>query len=240
MLELERAQLDLRHQSAKLVSLAEMASTLAHELNQPLLAIAAYSDAEALMVNHPELDRPALEEAVRKCREQAMRAAAIVGRIREFTRRRQATLRAERLIDVVRAALPLVASEASAHDVRVRFSADERIETLPIDRVLIEQVVLNLLQNAIHASAEVSPERRVVEVETAASNEGVVVRIADLGAGVGDPDRLFKPFFTTKPGGVGLGLCICRSLVEAHGGELRYRPNAPFGSLFEFSIPLKQ
>jgi hypothetical protein len=240
VVELERAQLELQHQSAKSISLAEMASTLAHELNQPLVAIAAYSDAASLILSEPALDRPALEDAVQKSRDQAMRAAAIVRRIREFTRRRQPAPRDERLNEIVGDALPLVASEASRHAVRIRFSADERIAPLPIDRVLIQQIVVNLLQNAIEASAEIPGERREVRLETAASNEEVVVRVADLGAGVSDPERLFKPFFTTKPDGVGLGLCICRSLVETHGGELRYRQNAPFGSVFEFSLPLKR
>ena len=228
--ELMMRHRDAVHRSSRLIALGEFASAVAHELSQPLAAIATYNNAALLLVETATPRGPELREAMEKCRDQARRAGAIIQRLKELLRHPTPALIEHDLNEIAASARELADSEAL-----------ERAP-LPIgaDRVLLQQVVLNLVRNAIEACRDVEPRRRRVSIATArAPDGGALLRASDWGSGV-IPDiepQLFQPFVSAKSGGLGLGLSICRSVVEAHGGTIEYRAIPGGGSVFEFSLP---
>ena len=228
------------HRSSRLIALGEFASAVAHELSQPLAAIATYNNAALLLVETATPRGPELREAMEKCRDQARRAGAIIQRLKELLRHPTPALNQHDLNDIAASAREL--DENEAPEAGVRLELDLHAAPLPVgaDRVLLEQVVLNLTRNAIEACRDVEPRRRRVAVATRPAAGGAAqLRVTDWGAGL-IPDiepQLFQPFVSAKPGGLGLGLSICRTVVEAHGGTIEYRPNAGGGSVFEFTLP---
>ncbi len=237
--ELARQQQERLQSTARLVTMGEMASSLAHELNQPLAAIASYNAGCANMIESGAPDMDELRAALKKSAEQAQRAGRIIRRIYEFVRR--AEPRAEpcdfaAIIDEL-----LLLTEADARRQGVRISRDLQPDLPPImgDRVLITQALLNLVRNALEATRGLSDERRQIEVRMTAGADGVEIAIADRGCGIDDATaaRLFEPFYTTKNEGMGMGLNICRSVIEAHHGRLWYEPNPEGGSIFHAQFP---
>ncbi len=240
--ERERQQAEKLQQSARLISMGEMASSLAHELNQPLAAISSYSTGCTNLLKGGNLPVDALAEALEKIGKQARRAGEIVRGIREFVQRREprrTTCSLDELVDTV---LPLLQAEFRKHGVKL---IDRRTPMLPIlhaDRVMLEQVILNLTKNAIEAMADTPPGSREVTIETGRENGQLIITVADRGCGI-EPDqleRLFLPFYTTKQEGMGMGLNICRSIVEYHHGRLWVEPNPGGGSRFRVSLPLNK
>lgn len=232
--------LEVMHQAAQLTILAEMASTLAHEVNQPLMVIATYTDAcqRLLAASRPDLGE--IAGVLGKCHAQAVRASSIIERLREFIRRRQHrpsptdphTLVAEAL-DIAR---PLLDEQA----VRVLGPSVVPGRIVDVDRVLLVQVLTNLLRNAIDAVCGLPPERRQIAISvTSPEPAEVVFAIADWGPGLQDDefDTVFTPFVTTKPDGLGLGLAICRSVANAHGGRLWAVNNEEGGATFYLVLP---
>jgi hypothetical protein len=229
------------HRTSRLVALGEFASAIAHELNQPLAAIATYNNTCLRLLQSGAADPVAVREAMQKCRDQALRAGAIIQRLREILRQPAPALVEQDLDDVAQAALQLAQPEALESGVLLDLSARAQGARVRVDRLLIEQVALNLLRNAIEAVRTLSPERRRVSLETAADREGrATLAVSDLGEGVPAEirEKLFDAFVTTKPGGLGLGLSICRSVIEAHGGAIRYEPNRERGARFTFLLPV--
>ena len=238
--ELLERHRDAMHRGARLAALGEFASALAHELNQPLAAIATYNNSCLRLLAAGRADDPELAEAMRKCRDQAKRAGDIIHRLREFLRQRSPALADDDLnaaaLDVLRA----VEGDAARAGVALQFEPAQDLPSVRMDRVLIEQVVLNLVRNAIEAVHLAPAERRVVTVSTARDGGGSVrLAVADRGAGVAAElrERLFEAFASDKPGGLGLGLSICRSIVEAHGGHISYDACREGGARFGFSLP---
>lgn len=236
--ELVRRHRDAAHQAERLVALGEFASAIAHELNQPLAAIAAYSDACLRLLRSGAASASEIGEAVGKCREQAKRAAAIIARLRELLRHSSHERKAEDLGEIARSAVRLAEPEAAESGAIL----DTQLAPAPrvlADRVLIEQVLMNLLRNAMDAVREVDADRRRVTLSCRTTGDAVEVSVSDLGKGVPAEQRatLFEPFHTTKPGGLGLGLSICHSIIDAHGGRLSYAPSAAGGSRFAFTLP---
>jgi signal transduction histidine kinase len=231
------------HRTARLVALGEFASAIAHELNQPLAAIATYNNAcLRLLQQSPDAaaQSPELRQAMEKCRDQAKRAGAIIQRLREVLRQPAPALASADLTDVARAALELAAPEALDSGVALELAAGERVPRVRADRLLIEQVALNLLRNAIESVRELPPSRRRVAMATGADAAGrATLTVRDTGDGVPEEARarLFDAFVTTKPGGLGLGLSICRSVIEAHGGSIGYEREAGGGARFTFWLP---
>ncbi len=231
---------DAAHRTARLIALGEFASAVAHELNQPLAAIATYNHSCMRMLQSGNPDSGELQQAMHICRDQAKRAGKIIQRLRELLRPPGPAFTEENLNDLVGAVLRL--AEPEAHDAGIRF---ERRLTLgrPVvraDRLLIEQVALNLVRNAVEAVQSLPEERRSITVATSIEPDGSgTFSVADLGEGVPDEakERLFDPFVTTKPGGLGLGLSICRSVVEVHGGAIRHERNGGRGAVFAFTLP---
>jgi C4-dicarboxylate-specific signal transduction histidine kinase len=231
---------DAAHRSARLVALGEFASAIAHEINQPLAAIATYNESCLRLLGSGRGESPELRAAMEKCREQARRAGTIIQRLRELLRHPLPALAEQDLNQIARAALELAQADAGEAGVRIELASAPRALPVRADRVLIEQVVLNLVRNAIDATQEAGPgARNVLVATTGGPDHAASLLVMDWGKGVPPAvaPRVFEAFVTTKPQGIGLGLSICRSVIEAHGGSIGYMPNTEGGSVFEFTLP---
>jgi C4-dicarboxylate-specific signal transduction histidine kinase len=238
--ELVAKHRDAAHRTARLIALGEFASAIAHELNQPLAAIATYNHSCMRMLQSGNPDSGELQQAMHICRDQAKRAGKIIQRLRDLLRPPGPAFTEQNLNELVGAVLRL--AEPSARDAGISF--ESRLAATPpvvrADRLLIEQVALNLVRNAVEAVETLPKERRRITVATRVEPDGSgTLSVTDLGDGVpGEAkERLFDPFVTTKPGGLGLGLSICRSVVEAHGGAIRHHVNGEKGAEFAFTLP---
>ena len=233
-------QSELLHVS-RLSTMGQMASTLAHELNQPLTAITNYLQAARRLVagSSPASGGPTAEEVMDKAITQATRAGEVIRRLRDFVAKGEAERRIEVLNKVVEEATALALVGAKQFGVRTDFSLDPAVPPVFIDKVQVQQVVLNLVRNAVEAME--GSARRELLVSTGCVEGGTVaeVRVSDTGPGLAAEvvERLFQPFITTKKAGMGLGLSICREIVEAHGGRLAAEPNPTGGVIFRFTLP---
>ena len=236
---LQELQSELVHIS-RLTALGEMASTLAHELNQPLSAIANYmKGSRRLLENSPDPNAERIRGAIDNAGEQAIRAGEIIRRLREFVSRGESEKRVENVARLIDEASALALVGAREHGVRARFVIAPGAERVLADRVQIQQVLLNLIRNAVEAMAEVAPERRELSLSARPADQGMVeISVADTGPGM-TPEvvaQLFKPFVTTKGEGMGVGLSISRTIVEAHGGQIAAEANAGGGTVFRFTL----
>lgn len=225
--------------TARLVSLGEIASSIAHELNQPLAAISSYVHGCVRRLRSGGTDPQALAGALEQAGEQAERAGRIVTRVRDFVRSRQPVLAALDLNALVARASAAAAQEAGGSAVRVALHLAPGLPQAQADDVMIEQVILNLMRNAAEAMHGGAEADRLVDVTTSRdASDALKVSVADRGPGVSadSAGRLFEPFFTSKPEGMGLGLNICRSIVEFHGGRLWTTPREGGGAEFHFTL----
>ncbi len=236
---LKELQAELVHVS-RVSAMGTMASTLAHEINQPLTAIANYLEATRDMIGDPPSPLLAeIAEALELAAAQSLRAGTIVRRLRAFVEGGDTVLRVEPLAALVEEAISL--GLLGAHEAGITVTTDIRqgADLVRVDRIQIQQVLVNLIRNAIQSMA-CAPDKRLT-IATLADREGWVrISVADTGAGI-DPairERLFDAFATTKSDGMGLGLSICRTIVEAHGGRIWVEPTCPAGTAFHFTIPL--
>jgi len=236
--ELARQQQEKLQFTSRLVTMGEMASTLAHELNQPLAAIASYNAGCLNRLEAGDFDRDEMIQASRKLGKQAQRAGQIIRRIYEFVRRSEPKRRPCDLNAVVEDAAGLIEADARTRGVRIVQQLAGPLPAVLADRVMIEQVVLNLLRNGIDAMRDVPGDGKVLTITTGASDGNVTVSIADQGSGIGAEvaDKLYTPFFTTKEEGMGMGLNICRSIIELHGAHLWFEPRPGGGTVFRFSL----
>ena len=225
---------------SRLSTMGEMAAGLAHEINQPLSAIATYAQACQRFVRSPTRDDADVLEALEQISVQALRAGEVIRRLRNFVKNREVTrepVDCNRLLDDLRT---LAETDARLNNVRLRIEAAPGLPTVYADPIQLQQVVLNLVRNAIDAMSEAPETRREVLLSTHERPEGEIeVIVADHGSGLAPEaaDHLFNPFFTTKSGGTGLGLAISRSIVRAHGGRLWHTPNEGTGARFHFTLP---
>ena len=236
---LQELQAELVHIS-RLTARGEMASALAHELNQPLSAIANYvKGSHRLLAARTDPEAERLRGALDKAGEQALRAGEIIRRLRAFVQRGETETQLESVGKLVEEASALALVGAKQHGVRVRFSLDPQADLVYADKVQVQQVLLNLLRNAIEAMAESDCPRRELSVGARRKGDDMVeVSVADSGPGI-SPDiaaQLFQPFITTKPSGMGVGLSISRTIIEAHGGNLWVEDNPGGGALFRFTV----
>lgn len=237
--ELVRAQNDLARVTRS-TALGELATSIAHEVNQPLAALVANGQACLRWLTGDRRDEAEAIAAVQRIVRDAERASEIIGGIRRFLGRAGTHRVPVDLDDVVRDVVTLVAPFAHANDITIEVAADGSSPTLVADRVQIEQVVVNLVTNAIEAMANASPGSRVVHIRTGPSNDLVGARlfVEDHGAGItGDAEAVFEPFATTKPDGMGMGLAISRSIIEAHGGRLVVEDTSSTGTTMRISLP---
>ena len=221
---------------ARVGTLGEMAAGLAHELNQPLAAI--HFEASAALELPPEEAADGMRQALAAIGEQSLRAGDIVRRMRTFARRGQPSRKASDVGILIREVLALLAHELRLHGVEV-VETLQPVPSVAVDRVEIQQVLVNLMRNAMEAMEATPPGQRQLSIDARRSRAGVMVSIADTGPGL-DPSiaaTLFHPFHSTKPAGLGLGLSICQSLIEAHGGRIGTLPSAGRGVVFFFELP---
>jgi two-component system sensor kinase FixL len=234
---LHELQSELVHIS-RLTAMGEMASTLAHELNQPLSAISNYmKGSRRLLEKSSESTAALLRDAMEKASEQALRAGQIIKRLRDFVSRGETERRVENARKLVEEASALALVGARNQGVRVKFDFDPAADLVLADRVQIQQVLLNLMRNAVEAME--TSERRELTIATAKdSDDTVAISVADTGCGIAPEasSQLFQPFFTTKRQGMGVGLSISRTIVEAHGGKLEALPNPGGGTIFRLTL----
>jgi two-component system sensor histidine kinase DctS len=244
--ELSRASQDRLQATARLATVGEMASLLSHELNQPLAAIASYANGSMNLLREGPHTAADLEVAMRRIAEQAERAGKVIRSVHDFVRRRDQAREAVAPRALLDAIMPLVSLQARKLYVRVETRLQDGLPAVLCDRTMVEQVLLNLTRNAMQAMAAAGTADRAVliQVRRAGTSEHTAkvwleFSVADHGPGIPDEvaQQLFTPFFTTKAEGMGLGLSLCRTVVEQHGGFLGFEPNHPQGTIFRFTLP---
>jgi two-component system sensor kinase FixL len=233
---LQDLQSELVHVS-RLTAMGEMASALAHELNQPLSAIANYMKGSERLLDMNPPDRGKIKSALAKASDQALRAGQIIRRLRDFVSKGEADRRIESLSKLLEEAGALAMIGAKERGVRLRFDIDRRLDLVLADKVQIQQVVLNLMRNSIDAMQD-TPQRELTVSARPVADAMVEVAVADTGPGIAPEiaDQLFQPFITTKVDGMGVGLSISRTIVEAHGGRIWVEAKPGGGTIFRFTL----
>lgn len=235
---LHELQAELAHMS-RFTAMGEMASTLAHELNQPLTAVATYlNGCRRLLERDGAADLSVLRDGIERAAEQALRAGQIIRRLREFVSRGETERRTEYLPKLIEEASALALVGARESGVRVSFTFQPDSAYAVADKVQVQQVLLNLIRNAMEAMQDTT--RRDMIIGTAPFNDSLVrISVTDTGSGI-VPEilaQLFRPFVTTKSHGMGVGLSVSRTIIEAHGGRLWAEPNPGGGTIFAFTLP---
>ena len=240
MEELNRQHLEKLQASARLATMGEIASMLAHELNQPLAAISSYTTG-ALNVLARGADSATLKPALEQASAQAQRAGQIIRSVHEFVKKREAERQDVALSSMLESIQALIELQARQHYVSLQVDLPATLPLVRADRMLIEQVLLNLTRNAIEAMADEPPARRLLRVVAQHDPLAgmVITQVIDQGHGIPRDvaERLFSPFFSTKAEGMGMGLNICRTAIEFHGGTLTHRDNPQGGTIFTFTLP---
>ena len=237
--ERKRAEAELAHAN-RVATMGQLTASIAHEVNQPIAALLTNAEtAVRWLARQP----PDLEKAIRSIDRiigDGKRAADIVSRIRDFSKKAPARKEDLEINEAILEIMILTRAAMSEHGVLVKMQLSERLPHILGDRVQLQQVVLNLIMNAIEAMSEVGERSRELLISTSeAESGGVLVAVSDSGPGLPPASlaRIFEPFYTTKAEGLGMGLSICRSIVEAHGGRLWVTPNEPHGAVFSVKLP---
>ena len=240
--ELSRASQERLQATARLAMVGEMASLLSHELNQPLAAIASYATGTQNLLDQGAHSPADIRLAMYRIAEQAERAGKVIKSVHDFVRRRdqaREVIAPRLLLDAI---LPLVNLQARKLGVQVQIRLAHDLPTVLCDRTMVEQVLLNLARNGMQAMDQPEIRRRVLTLEvrrSPADARWIAFSVADLGPGIAPEvaEQLFTPFFTTKAEGMGLGLSLCRTVIEQHGGTLTFESNPPQGTVFVFTLP---
>lgn len=235
---LQELQNELVHVS-RLTALGEMASALAHEINQPLSAIANYLKGTRILLSREDVPHERVADAVERAATEALRAGDIIRRLRDFVARGETERTVESLPKLVEEASALALVGAKEHGIRVQYAFSPEIVLVLADRVQVQQVVLNLVRNAVDAMAESASARRELTVSIGPGEPGMAqVTVVDTGPGISAEiaDQLFQPFITTKRTGMGVGLSISRTIVEAHGGRIWGQAREAGGAEFGFTL----
>jgi two-component system sensor kinase FixL len=237
-MRLQDLQAELAH-VGRISEMGSLASSLAHELNQPLTAIANYSEAARDLFSGTidEESTLLIQEALDETAKEAIRAGQIVARLRQFISQGETERRPESLSRLINEAnaLALIGSREHGIEVQVQLGEDAAIF---VDRVQIQQVLINLIRNAIDAMLASATKSLTIRSE-AGPDDLVTITIEDTGSGIseGVAEQLFQPFVSTKEAGMGIGLSICRDIVEAHGGHIWHEPGRDGGTIFHFTVP---
>ncbi|HYU45347.1 MAG TPA: PAS domain S-box protein [Terriglobales bacterium] len=223
----------------RIAAMGELTASIAHEINQPLAAVATNASATLhwLAVQPPNLNEA--REAVRRAIQETSRASGVIKRIRALLQKEQPQLRPLDGNEVIREVVLLAENELLRGGVTVRTKLAADVPTVSGDRVQLQQVILNLIMNGIDAMSTIADRPRDLLIQSSVDPEGVLIQVQDSGRGLDleQAGRIFEPFFTTKPQGIGMGLSISRSIVEAHGGRLWAAPGSPYGAVFQLILP---
>jgi two-component system sensor kinase FixL len=238
-MRMQDLQAELAH-VGRISEMGSLASSLAHELNQPLTAIANYSESARDLFDG-QLDRDKISiirEALDETAKEAIRAGQIVSRLRQFISHGDAERRPESLSRLIGEANALALVGSREHGIEVQVLLDRHADTIFVDRVQIQQVLTNLIRNAIDAMLA-GPVRSLIVRTDAGPDDLVTISVEDTGTGITDEvaQQLFQPFVTTKETGMGIGLSICRNIIEAHGGRIWFEPRPGGGTIFRFTVP---
>ena len=236
---MQELQSELVHVS-RLTAMGEMASSLAHELNQPLAAITSYLRGASTLLKAEKIDTDRVREAMDRSAEQALRAGDIIKRLREFVAKGETDHAVESPAKLLEEAAALALVGAREQGVRVSLLCDHELPDILVDKIQIQQVALNLIRNAVEAM-EAAP-RRELTISVGRRDDLAFFSVADTGSGIAPAiaKHLFQPFVTSKSSGMGVGLSICRTIIEAHGGRIVARPNEGGGTVFEFTLPFAE
>jgi two-component system sensor histidine kinase DctS len=220
--------------------MGEMASTLAHELNQPLAAITSYNAGCLNKLESGTFTRDELSGALTKLGVQAQRAGRIIRRVHDFVRKSEPKLALCDLAEVIDDSIGFIEAAARKRHIRIVREIPGMRPELMADQVMLEQVLLNLMRNAIEAMQDTPPERKRLTIKLCQVDRQMEIRVVDLGPGIAPEvqEKLFTPFFSTKPEGMGMGLNICRSIIEFHRGRLWLEANPEDGSVFVITLPI--
>ena len=253
MEDLSRASHERLQATARLATVGEMASLLSHELTQPLMAMSSYANGSLNMLQHDGdlalLDQSTLSQrlqdlksAMQRIAFQADRAGKVIKSVRDFVRRRSQSHESITAAELLDAVMPLVRMQATKLGVNVQVNVEPQLPPMVCDSTMIEQVLLNLARNAMQSmeNVEAAHKHLAIQAQWSAVSGRVEFVVKDQGVGIPAEvaEQLFTPFFTTKAEGMGLGLSMCRTVIEQHFGELRYSANAPRGTVFTFSLPV--
>jgi PAS domain S-box-containing protein len=237
-----KAQAELAHVT-RVTTLGELTASIAHEINQPLAAIVTNAEACLSWLDRTPADLGAARRSVEWIVDDGNRASEVIRRVRALARKTDIEKAPLDINVVVTDVMALVARELTSQEIELRMALAPTLPPIFGDRVQLQQVIINLVMNGIEAMQAVTDRRRELLIASGEDDApGIAVAITDSGAGIADHDaeRLFNPFFTTKSGGMGMGLSICRSIVEAHGGRLSVARNESVGATFRFTLPLHQ
>ena len=239
MIERQKAQAELAR-VGRLTTMGELVASIAHEVNQPLAGIVTHADACRRWLNRNEPNLDEVRDAISYISQDGKRAAEIIENLRALTRKSAPQFGWLDINGAIQEILALTRSELMQHHLVLRIDLSTGDRTVFGDRVQLQQVVLNLIMNGIDAMNAVMDRPKVLTISSERLDTGdVLVAVKDTGSGI-DPataDRIFESFFTTKPNGMGMGLSICRSIIEAHGGRFWASPNRPHGAVFQFTLP---
>jgi two-component system sensor kinase FixL len=238
LLDIHKLQQRLTHVS-RLATMGEMSAGIAHELNQPLTAVANYAQACDRLLARPDPDITEIREALREITAQAVRAGDIIRRLRTLARNDLAERQPVDVNVLVNELRELILLEAETYGISCKLHLTPQLPPIEVDRTQVQQVIVNLVRNAIEALA--GQEAAQVCIRTALAPQGdVEIAVCDNGPGLAQVimTRLFDPFCTTKPNGTGLGLAISRTIIKSHQGSLEHRPNSPRGACFIVRLPV--
>ncbi len=236
--QLAKAQADLAHAS-RVATLGELLASIAHEVNQPLAAVVTNGEAALRWLNRPEADIGEAKEAIRRMIDEGTRASEIIAHTRAMTVKGGEQRTAIAPATLVEEAASLVQRQVSGLGADLRITVDAGLPEIVADKIQIQQVLINLIVNAAQAMGNQAGERRI-EIRARPGKAGIVFEVEDTGPGIGEsePDKLFSTFYTTKATGMGMGLSVCKTIIEAHGGQIGVGHAAPHGAVFSFDIPL--
>ena len=239
--ELRKLQAGLAHVS-RVTILGELTASLAHEVNQPLAGITSSADAclHWLAAHPPNVDKA--RRAIERITRDAKRASDVVARVRNLAKKAPLQRTWVDINETIEETISLATRELSQNNVSLETQLAENLPQILADRIQLQQVILNLIINACEALTAADDEFRKLSISTAREMDGVALTVRDTGVGI-DPQQIetvFEAFHTTKPGGMGMGLAVSRSIIEGHGGRLWAEPNEPRGAIFKFTIPSKK
>ena len=237
--ELIQSRAELAHMN-RVMTLGELAASIAHEIGQPLAAITTYASAATRWLDATPPDLKEAQQSLARIRDSVQRAADVTARIRMLAKKSPIQTMQVDINETVASVLGLIQREIDRNRITIRSELEDAVPAVQGDPVQLQQLVLNLLMNAIDAMAD--SEARDLFLRTRYTDDKVRVSVFDSGCGLepGATERLFDAFYTTKPGGMGMGLAICRSIIRSHDGQLSARGNEPCGAVFEFELPLRK